>query len=104
MVEIFLLYFLCKRIGAIVRAKGRKAIGYQFMTVALWFGCEFAGLFGGAIISGEVTALAYVIGLSGAAIGALSAFLIARSLSPIGQDSTGGFPVAAIPYAQQRVQ
>ena len=36
MLEIILLIFLCKKIGAIIRDKGRSPLAFQVLTVFLW--------------------------------------------------------------------
>ena len=43
MLEIVLLYFLCKSIGNVLRDKGRKPLGFQILLVIMWFGGEFLG-------------------------------------------------------------
>ena len=53
MLEIILLIYLCKSIGAIVRSKGRKPLVFQILLVMLWIGGEF---FGG-VVAGVVHAV-----------------------------------------------
>ena len=43
MLEIILVYFMCKSIGKKLRAKGRKPLVFQFMLVVMWIGGEIAG-------------------------------------------------------------
>lgn len=83
MLEIILLIFLCKKIGAIIREKGRSPVAFQVLTVFLWFGGEIAGAVVGIIVSGneEPGPAAYIFALVGAAVGATIAFLIASNLS-----------------------
>lgn len=86
MLEIILLIYLTRKIGAIVGAKGRKAGWYKFMTVLLWFGCEVIGAIIGAIIVGISNGpqpLVYLFALCGAALGALASFLVAKAVPPV---------------------
>lgn len=43
MLEIVILYFLCKNIGTRMRAKGYKPIWLQILMVLMWFGGEVFG-------------------------------------------------------------
>jgi hypothetical protein len=84
MLEIILLIFLTRRVGEIVRSKGRNAGWFQVLTVALWIGGELAGGIVGAIVgvmtdSGAL--FAYLFALVGAAIGAGASILIARNVA-----------------------
>jgi hypothetical protein len=90
MIEIFILWQLCKSVGAVARKKGHTAIGYQILTVVLWFGCEIAGLVMGLIVTeggrhanDGFNFGAYIFGLVGAAIGAAISFAIVNSLQPV---------------------
>ncbi len=85
MIEIIIVWQLCKSVGRIVREKGRKAIGWQFMTVGLWLGGEIAGAVVGAVISGGEGASLYVLALVGAAGGGALAYVIAKSLPPLNE-------------------
>jgi hypothetical protein len=85
MLEIWLLIRLCKRIGEIVRGKGRMAGGYQALTVLLWIGGEITGFVFG--FSADLGNGAYATGLLGAAGGALTAYLIASSVKPLVPDA-----------------
>jgi hypothetical protein len=85
MLEILLLIFLTRKIGAICEEKGRKAGGYKALTVVLWFGGEIAGAIIGVVAtSGDGGALVYLLALFGAAVGAAISFAIVNSLTPIG--------------------
>jgi hypothetical protein len=99
MLEIFFIVFLCKQMGAILRAKDRKPGLFQFLVVLLWFGGEI----GGAIVFSVGTQLAradvpgavtYLVAIltAVAAVGGL--FLYARSL-PV-KSTAGGFPVGRV--------
>src|SRR5215213_10313461 len=84
MLEIIILIFLTRKVGEIVRSKGRKPGWFQFLAVVLWIGGELTG----AVIGGIVGALsdsgmlfAYLFALFGAAAGAGISILIARSLN-----------------------
>jgi hypothetical protein len=81
MLEIILVSLLVRRIGALLREKGRKPLLFQFLTVVLWFGGELTGAVIGAIA--EMGAGAYLLALLGAAAGAAVAYAIARSAAPV---------------------
>ncbi|HEX7313031.1 MAG TPA: hypothetical protein VF297_03885 [Pyrinomonadaceae bacterium] len=84
MLEIIILIFLTRRVGEIVRSKGRKAGWFQVLTVVLWIGGELTGGIIGGIVGALTDSgmlLAYVFALLGAAAGAGISILIARSLS-----------------------
>ena len=79
MLEILILFFLCKKIGEIVRRKGRTAIGYQVMTVLFWIGGEVGGgiawlifmiVTGAQIGGGDIDLTVIPFALVGAAMGA----------------------------------
>jgi hypothetical protein len=98
MLEILILWQLCKNIGVKLRAKGRSPGGYQFMLVAMWFGGEIIGGILGVVMSGEAGAVAYLVAILGAIAGVVAAFVIVRSVAPINIDHpTGGFPIAPLP-------
>ena len=91
MLEIILLIYLGKSIGAIVRSKGRKPLGFQILLVMLWIGGEF---FGG-VVAGVVHAVrhgdvpfefgisVYLYALGGAGCGAGFCFLLAYLMPPL---------------------
>src|SRR3954463_3453341 len=86
MLEIILLVWLCRKIGAIAREKGRKAVGYQFMLVGMWLGGEIGGMVAGVLMvganpGGGINPTAYLFALMGAAAGAIVTFVIVNSLS-----------------------
>src|SRR5206468_618836 len=95
--EIFLIVWMCRKLSAMVRAKGRSPAGYCTMLVFFWFGGEFLGAVCGMLISGE-RAIAYMFALAVAVMGALGAFAIVRTRTNLrGGYVAGGFPV--IPLA-----
>jgi hypothetical protein len=51
MLEIFLLYHLCKNIGKRMRAKGYKPVWLQILMVLMWFGGEVFGAMVAAIVA-----------------------------------------------------
>jgi hypothetical protein len=95
MLEIALLYVLSKRISAKAKAKGYKGVWFVLMFIGLWFAGEFGGAVVGLIIgmisTGGISAggrgeppmlIAYLFGLLGAALGAVSAFLVVNLMAP----------------------
>ena len=50
MLEIFLLIFLCRKMGEIMRGKARNPIGLQILTVCGWFGGEIFGAIAWTVI------------------------------------------------------
>ncbi len=84
MLEILLLLALTRNIGAMVENKGYKAGRYKALAVILWFGGEILGFAVGAgVLDDDSTAGAYLFALMGAALGAFTAYQIARSLKPL---------------------
>jgi hypothetical protein len=89
MLEIIILFFLCRSLGTTLRDKGRNPIGFQILLVLAWIACEFIGGFVGYIFGAIVTGdedNAFIVGIGGALAGAISAavtvFMIAKSLHP----------------------
>ncbi len=87
LLEIFIVFALCRALGNKLREKERNPLGYQFLLVAFWIVGEITGaIFGfviGAIVNGgdEPSWLfGYGGGLLGAACGAGAVFLIAHLL------------------------
>lgn len=106
MLEILVLFFLCKKIGEMVRRKGRTAIGYQVMTVLFWIGGEVGGgiawvifmIVTGAQIGADIDLTIIPFALVGAAMGAGLSFLIVHWLPPA---ETRVMPyMAGAPYGQ----
>ena len=52
MIEIFVLIFLCRKIGVMAEARGLKPGIWKFYTVLAWFVFEFAGLILGISLFG----------------------------------------------------
>ena len=98
MIEIIILFKLCRRIGETARDKGRREIGYQLMLIVFWFGGEV----GTALLAGVVLAalygeefekyalFAYIAAFAGAAAGAWIAFRIVAALPESGSDELAG--------------
>lgn len=86
MLEILLLIFLCrKKLGPMMRAKGRSAFGYQFLLVASCLAGEFLGVMTGTALHvfAAVQVPAYPLALIGAVAGCVVAFVVAKSVPPI---------------------
>ena len=111
MLEIILLFFLCKGLGTILRGKGRKPLGFQILLVVLWFGGEFAGGIVGGVIQAvrnpgqqefQMDATTYLLALLGAAIGVCFVYFIAYILPPVQQFSPQSYsPRPGEHFAQQ---
>ncbi len=52
MIEIIVLYFLCKQMGAAALQKGLKPSKWKILTVVAWITGEFAGLIMGVMLFG----------------------------------------------------
>ena len=82
MIEILILVNLCKKIGEILRQKGRKPFGYQLTMVLVWFGAEFlcalqCGIILALIFSDEAEIerfmpICYLAAILGAGLGSCS--------------------------------
>lgn len=74
--------------GRITRAKGRRAIGYQLLTAAMWFVGEFIGGFIGVSIFGfqgnGIDPMMDVAAIIGALAGGVGAIAIAKALPQAG--------------------
>src|SRR5262245_52441221 len=102
MLEIIAIIAAAKRIGTIMREKGRNGGWYQFLLVVLWIGGEFVGAIIGTIITGGRGGfLVYVFALLGAAAGAGITFSIANNagsdITALQQQIPGG-SMKACPY------
>lgn len=90
MLEIVLLYFLCKSIGDVITNKGRVPIGYQVLAVVMWFGGEFFAVFLYLVylVVAEVEPQqafdlsAWLIALAGGGVGGGIAYFIAHVMPP----------------------
>lgn len=94
MLEILLIFGLSKRIAAIAKDKGRGATGWVLLFILFWVGGELCGGILGGILSfvadnaAEEPNLLLVYGcaIAGAAVGAISAFVIVKSLSSVKEE------------------
>jgi hypothetical protein len=101
MLEILILVALIISMGKKMRAKGRTAIGYQFMLFGLWLTFEIIGFAAGWVMSGggHDGVLAIVgCALAGGILGEVIAFCIAGSLPAVTRPQytpgVGLYPVA----------
>ena len=98
MLEIFILWSLCKSIGKKLRDKGRKPIGWQLLMIFSWFLFEFFGAFATAIIyhviNGPAADAGFVpyIGALGGAIFAACMVMLTVHLLPA-RTGPVGFPL-----------
>jgi hypothetical protein len=94
MLEIVLLYFLCKSLGSMLREKGYQPLAFQILLVVFWFGGEFLGGVVAAVVHvmrhgdapPEFGLGIYLFAIVGAACGAGLWFLIASLMPPKHQD------------------
>ena len=93
MLEVLLLIYLSRRLGEIVRAKGRSAGWYQFLLVVLWFGGEIFGAVVTVTVFRADGLAAYLGAIVGAAGGAVLGFVIANSVAPATHQGSPGFAV-----------
>lgn len=109
MLEIIALIFICRKIGSIARAKGRTAIGYQLLAVALWLAFEFAGALvtyvAAMIITGQQEPnqlIAYAGAIAGALISLIFSIGLIKILPPKQVDTTpaGQMRVDHVPMSQ----
>jgi hypothetical protein len=52
MIEIILLYFLCKHIGMMAQQKGLNPTAWKIYTILCWVGAEFLGFIIGMSLFG----------------------------------------------------
>jgi hypothetical protein len=97
MLEIVLLVFLCKRVGAMLRAKGRSAGWFQFLVVVGWFAGEFMGAVVAIMLAGLGGGAVYLGAVLGAAAGVTAVYVAARSLAPAFNGGPPGFMVVPTP-------
>ncbi len=84
MLEVLIVYFLAKRIGGIVEAKGHSGTGYKWLTAGLWFGGEILGFligFSATGPNGDILA-AYPFAIGGAVLGVVIAWQLAKQVQP----------------------
>ena len=93
MLEILIIWALSRKIAEICKNKGRSAVGWIIMFIALWIGGEvlgvFIAMFASVVANGgdEPNMLVgWVGGLAGAAAGAVISFVVVNSLSPLRRD------------------
>jgi len=94
MLEILILWHFCKKVGSYARERGRQAIGYQLLVVAMWFGMEFIGLAAGYTLSHGDAGMAYLFGVAGAVGGLIAAIVIAKTRSNLAEPQ--GFAVMPV--------
>jgi len=88
MIELLIILSLTRRIGALIRDKGRKPGIYQFLVVVLWIAGEMLGFLIGVFL--DLGAGGYLLALLGAAGGAATAYAIARAAEPVPLPETVG--------------
>ena len=52
MIEIIVLYFLCKHIGKLALSKGLKPLTWKIYTILAWIAAELLGIIFGAALFG----------------------------------------------------
>jgi hypothetical protein len=86
MLEIIILFFVTRKLGAKVRARGHDALPYQMLVVVLWLVGEVVGAIGGNICArvicyrGGELYLIVACALAGAILGATIVFSITDRL------------------------
>jgi hypothetical protein len=89
MLEILVLFWLGRDIGRMAESKGRSKAGYIVMLVVCWFIGELLGAMVGAVLApkglvyADFNLGAYLCALGGAALGGVTAYMIARSVSDL---------------------
>ena len=78
MLELIILYLLCRSIKRIAEAKNQSPVKYITYTILLWFGFEALFYVLGVILF-RVPLLGYFFALIGAALGGLIAYRIVSS-------------------------
>jgi uncharacterized membrane protein YsdA (DUF1294 family) len=94
MLEVIVLFVLCRRIGHAARRKRRRAIRYQLLLLLLWFGGEIGAAFELLIVAWLFNAdfedhllTFYILALAGAVCGAWLAFrTVAKLPEPVVYD------------------
>jgi hypothetical protein len=80
MLEILLVIYMSRKVGAIAASKGHSKALYITIFVILWIFGELAGGVIGAIAGDGENPLVYLFALGGAACGAVLGFIIVNSL------------------------
>jgi hypothetical protein len=78
MLELIILYMLCRSIRRIAESKGQSPVKYITYTILLWFGLEALFYMLGLVFF-RAPLLAYFFALIGAALGGLIAYRIATN-------------------------
>ena len=78
-VELIVLWILCKRMAVISKTRGRDPRGDCVVLVMFWIGGEIVGGIFGVYLTGSVNILAYLIAGGGAVLGSSIAFNRARA-------------------------
>ncbi len=81
MIEILVIYQLCKNNRNIAISHGHDPGGYVALTIALWFGLEIVGLIVGFTL-GLGLGGAYALGLPAAALGGAISYMIVKKSKP----------------------
>ncbi len=92
MIEIFVLVKFCKRLAEIAREKNRTG-SWAALGAFGWVGGEITGAVVGAKSHGDTTSM-YTTALLFAVIGAVLAYVIVRTLTPLPTDPN--FPTARV--------
>ncbi|MEX1376275.1 MAG: hypothetical protein AB1Z23_02265 [Eubacteriales bacterium] len=102
MVEIFVVYSICKKTVENAKARGKKTGIAVLYTILLWLGMEFYGAFYSAFLLGyfgvyeKLNLLVYVFALGFAAIGGYLAVLISKVAKPIHAESSSTSSYSAV--------
>ena len=93
MLEIILVIGLCKALGNVLRAKGRKPFWMQVLLGVAWLGGEIAGAILGGIVhvvrngpNEQFGVEVYLFAIVGAALGASVTFFIAYMMPSLKDD------------------
>ena len=81
MLEILLLIKFGKSLAKLAKSKGRSG-GWAALGVAFWFGGEVMGFIVGTAFGLELGAYLFALAFAGAGIGV--AYLVVKSLAPMG--------------------
>jgi hypothetical protein len=100
MLEILAIYYMCKKLGSMLRAKDRNPLALQILLPVCWFLAQLVGYVAGLIIFGQeaggkdtgINFPAYFVSVAASAMAAGCIFLIAYIIPA--QNVGQGFPVA----------